>query len=270
MTILRSVPLALTLLAASSAGAQPGGEPAPAAPETAGGTSARAGEVEETEGESRAPARVFTDPARRTGFTTGLRLGVGVPFGEAGQDAAGVTRDLGDLTSWRAPLWLDVGYTPAAGLTLGIYGQLGVGGVGDACVVDCDWTDLRLGAQAELRFLPGALVDPWLGVGLGYEWLSYRQLLTTQVTDATGATRDATVRATERFAGPELLLQGGVDFQVENALRIGPYAAATLGQYLTDSFECQPESDVCPSGSSVDGAAFHAWISVGLRGAYTP
>jgi hypothetical protein len=223
-------------------------------------------------------AAVPTDPAHRTGFTTGLRLGVGIALGRAGEaDLGGVSsdvqvaqRDLSDLTSWRAPVWLDVGYSFSGAFTVGAYAQVGVGGNGDACVGDCDWSDIRVGAQAELRLLPGAPVDPWLGVGLGYEWLSYRQLVSGSVPDAQGELVDINVRATETFGGPELLLQGGIDFQVEDALRVGPYASATLGQYLTDSYSCQPSTPACPSGSSVEGAAFHSWIGFGLRGAYTP
>jgi hypothetical protein len=197
-------------------------------------------------------------PERRTGFTTGLRLGVGVPFGKAGRDAiAGSDRNLNDLTPWRAPVWVDVGYSLTGAMTLGAYGQVGTGGTSDSCPGDCDWSDIRVGAAMEWRFLPGAAVDPWLGIGLGYEWLSYRVLASVG-------------RATERVGGPELMLHGGVDFQVEDALRIGPYASATLSQYLTDTFSCQPATDLCPADGSIDGAAFHSWIGIGLRGAYTP
>jgi hypothetical protein len=66
------------------------------------------------------------------------------------------------------------------------------------------------------------------------------------------------------------LLQGGIDFQVEDALRVGPFLSATLAQYVTDSYSCQPSVPMCPSGGSIEGAAFHSWIGVGLRGAYTP
>jgi hypothetical protein len=209
-------------------------------------------------------------PEHRTGFTTGLRLGVGVPLGKAGQDFAGAERDLSDLTSWRAPIWIDAGYSPSGATTIGAYMQVGVGGNGDSCIADCDWSDIRVGASAEWRLLPGAAVDPWLGIGLGYEWLSYRVLISAMVEDADGVLQTVRGRATERFGGPELMLHGGVDFQVDDALRIGPYASATVSQYLTDSYSCQPETDLCPEDGSIDGAAFHSWIGVGLRGAYTP
>jgi hypothetical protein len=210
-------------------------------------------------------------PEHRTGFTTGLRLGVGVPLGKAGQDIlTGDERDLSELTSWRAPIWIDVGYSPSGSTTLGAYMQVGVGGNGDACIADCDWSDIRIGASAEWRLLPGAAADPWLGVGLGYEWLSYRVLISAMVADANGVLQTVRGRATERFGGPELMLHGGVDFQVDDALRIGPYASATVSQYLTDSFRCQPQTDLCPEDGSIDGAGFHSWIGVGVRGAYTP
>lgn len=268
--------LSLTLLVAAGANAQ-----APAsAPIQLGGSASLSAEGDAASGSAQAPAAVELDPGQqgqvaiapehRTGFSTGLRLGVGVPLGKAGQDLFGAGRDLGDLTPWRMPVWLDVGYALSGALTIGAYAQVGAGGVGDACAGDCDWSDARLGVQAEWRFAPGAPVNPWLGAGLGYEWLSFRQLLVGQVPDGMGGMETVTGRATEHFAGPELTLQGGVDFQVEDALRIGPYASATASQYVTDSFSCTPANELCPDGGSIHGAAFHSWIGVGLRGAYTP
>lgn len=274
MRTLRLMPLSLSLLA-TAASAQ---APAPAQPPAPSDAPAAPLPPADPAGTSEAgvaldpvqQSHVGVAPEDRTGFSTGLRLGFGVPLGKAGQDPFGAERDLGDLTPWRAPVWLDVGYALSGALTLGGYAQVGVGGVGDACVGDCDWSDIRVGAEAELRFAPGAAVNPWLGVGLGWEWLSFRQLVSGEVPDDMGGTEPATGRVAETFGGPELLLQGGIDFQVEDALRIGPYASATMGQYLTDSFNCTPETDLCPEGSSIDGSAFHSWIGVGLRGAYTP
>jgi hypothetical protein len=265
------LPSSLALLAPTVAGAQPASSPAPA-PIAASAEVAPAPappEAAALEGEASAPARVFVDPARRSGFTTGLRLGAGLPVGKAGRDPLDAERSLSDLATWRAPVWVDVGYSFGA-LTLGLYAQVGVGGTGDACLADCDWSDIRFGLSGELRLAPGALVDPWLGVGFGYEALSYRTLFNATITDEAGEQRNVSIRATERFVGPELLLHGGVDFQVEDALRVGPFAAVSLGQYTSDSFDCTPDNPVCPSGNSIDGAALHGWISFGVRGAYTP
>jgi hypothetical protein len=214
--------------------------------------------------------RVPIDPAHRSGFTGGLRLGLGVPVGKAGESALGAQRDLGDLTPFSVPVWVDVGYAFTGRMTLGAYGQVAIGSTGDACQGDCDWSSVRIGAEAELRFAPGEPVDPWLGVGVGYEWLTFRTLQDVDIPDGTGATTTVPMRATERLGGPELTLQGGLDFQAEDALRLGPYIAASAGPYLTDSYTCEPVSNLCPSGNSVDGGAFHSWLSIGLRGAYTP
>ena len=221
----------------------------------------------------------------RTGFEAGLRVGATLPVGKAGRDAFGVGRDLKDLTAWRAPVWIDVGYHFSDVMTFGAYAQIGVGGNGDACERlqssgaemaelrggDCDWSDIRLGAHGQWRLAPGAAVDPWLGLGLGYEWLSYRTALIADITDpATGNTQAVALRIAERLGGPELLLQGGIDFQVDDSLRIGPYASATFGKYLGDEYDCGIVTADCPAGSSVEGPAFHSWLGLGLRGAYAP
>jgi hypothetical protein len=261
MKLLRSMPAAFVLLTAGTAAAE-----TPRDPELDAAKGAK-GDADPTLDSDL--ERVAAE--RRTGFTTGLRLGAGIPLGKAGRDALeGRERDLSDLVEWRAPVWVDVGYSLTGSLTLGAYGQMGTGTTGSSCVGDCDWSDVRVGAEAEWRLSPGAAVDPWLGVGLGYEWLSYRVLASVDIPDGMGNVVTATGRATERFGGPELLVHGGIDFQVEDALRIGPYASATLSQYLTDSFSCQPATDLCPADGSIDGPALHSWIGVGVRGAYTP
>jgi hypothetical protein len=269
MRTLRLMPLSFSLLITAAASAQapaPSEPPPPPAPASAESAAAADGVAIDPVQQSRVPI----DPAERTGFTTGLRLAVGMPLGKAGEDPFGAERDLNDLTPWRAPVWVDLGYALSGSLTIGAYAQVGVGGVGDSCAGDCDWSDTRLGAEAEWRFLPGAPVNPWLGVGLGWEWLSFRQLISVTMEDEMGEMVTQTGRVSETFGGPELMLHGGLDFQVEDALRIGPYASATVSQYLTDSFSCTPPTELCPPDDSIAGSALHSWIGVGLRGAYTP
>jgi hypothetical protein len=272
MRLSRLLP-SLVLLAPTAARAQPAAPLAPAPAEVAAAMEpppvASTPEEAPLEGEASVPPRVFVDAAHRSGFTSGLRLGAGLPIGAAGRDALDAERTLSDLAPWRAPVWVDVGYSLGA-LTLGVYAQVGVGGTGDACLADCDWSDIRFGISGELRLAHGAVVDPWIGLGLGYEALSYRTLFSATVTDDMGQASTVSVRATERFVGPELLVHGGLDFQVEDALRVGPFAALSLGQYTSDSYDCTPDNPACPSGSSVDGGALHGWISFGVRGAYTP
>jgi hypothetical protein len=225
------------------------------------------------------PPTEQTPPEFRPGFEGGLRLGLGLPVGKAGQGADGVERDLSDLTEWRAPFWVDIAYRVSKVSSYGVYAQFGVGKTGDGCQGNCDWSDIRVGAQGQWRLNPDGSVDPWLGLGLGYEWLSYQTLTLIDVGIIDEETGNQTLianRTTELIGGPELMLQGGLEFRVEDSLVIGPFVTASLGQYLGDSYKCDAPIDLteslapCPGGSAVEGSGFHSWIGLGLAGRYSP
>lgn len=288
----------LTLLSALEASAQgtqatPAAEPAAAPPSDAPTAPARQGELRlgldasanpeggaasgELTGSSDPAAdgggatSTGATPRSRPGFETGLRLGLGVPLGKGGRDLLGGERNLNDLTSWRAPLWIDVGYRFSPVTTFGAYAQLGVGGNGDSCAGECDWSDLRIGVQGQWRLAPGSAVDPWIGLGLGYEWLSFRTLLRVPLPDPEpDEPADVPVRAAELLGGPEVTLQAGLDFRVEDSFSVGPYASATLGQYLSAGIKCDPADFGCVEAPSIDGSGLHSWLGIGLRGSYAP
>jgi hypothetical protein len=203
------------------------------------------------------------------GFEAGLRVGIGLPVGKAGDSALGEGRKLGDLVAWRAPVWVDVAYRVSPSASYGLYGQIGFGASGDLCPDGgkCDWSDLRLGVQGLWRINPGGDTEPWLGLGLGIESLNLQDA-ESRVDEDSGEA--FTVRVKENLLGPELLLQAGLGLRVDKWLQLGPYAAASLGTYLGDRYECEFQIPVvCPSGS-VNGSAFHAWLGVGLAGRYSP
>jgi hypothetical protein len=72
----------------------------------------------------------------------------------------------------------------------------------------------------------------------------------------------------ETLGGPELTVQAGLDFELEPGLGLGPYVSGSVGQYLSDSYDC--DGVACPTGSDVQGSATHAWLGVGVRGSYSP
>jgi len=245
------VPLGCGLCWGSSALAQDNSPAVPAAPESP---------AVDANAAPPATAREFIP-----GFEAGLRLGIGLPLGSAGRSALGEERKVGDLVTWRTPVWVDVAYRVSPVASYGLYGQIGVGGTGDACPGRCDWSDLRVGAQGKWRFNPGANVDPWLGLGVGFESLNFQ-------TFAVGRDQEGTAfvfQATERLMGPELLLQGGLALLVADALQLGPYVSASVSSYVGDHYTCSTDL-ACPGGSSVDGSGFHAWLGVGLSGSYSP
>jgi hypothetical protein len=202
------------------------------------------------------------------GFEAGLRIGIGLPVGNAGDSQFGGERKLGSLATWRAPVWVDVAYRVSPGASYGLYGQIGFGPAGDLCTdgLHCDWSDLRLGVQGLWRISPGADAEPWLGLGLGVESLNFQEIGLS--VDESGFAFGTRLR--ENLIGPELLLQAGLNLRVDKWLQLGPYASASLGTYLGNSYECELEpQSVCPS-SSISGSAFHAWLGLGIAGRYAP
>jgi hypothetical protein len=208
-------------------------------------------------GESSGPVSESLAGRFQGGFRSGFSLGLG---------KAGNSVDVKDIAQWRAPFWLDVGYRISEPFWLGVYGQLGVGPNGDACAGACNWNDLRLGAQIVWHTAPGAGSEGWLGLGVGYEWLS---VYSVQVLDVpiSEDVPELGVRTSRTVGGPELLLQAGWDIKLEPNLAVGPYVAASFGKYLSgDGFFC----DIADVDCDISGDATHAWLGAGLRGTYAP
>jgi hypothetical protein len=127
----------------------------------------------------------------------------------------------------------------------------------------CSFHGLRLGANAHYHFgAPGASIDPWLGGGFGYEWLSQGFFL-----EARGEEGDAGVT----YHGFEFLnVQGGVDFPVSDSAAFGPFIAATLASYRTASLSCTGSGcgDEEWTGAGIDETALHSWVYIGVRGTF--
>jgi hypothetical protein len=179
----------------------------------------------------------------------GLRLGYGIPMGDAINGAA-----LSDSLAGQIPIWLDVGYQPSPSFMLGIYFSYGFGilasDVSDQCDqsnISCRISDIRLGLQAQYNFAPRKGTNPWLGVGVGYEWLSgkYDDAVTT-------------------YHGWELpMLQGGIDFGGDSGgSTIGPFVAFTMSTYSKYKVK---QGSLADSGD-IPETASHNWIFLGLRG----
>ena len=59
-------------------------------------------------------------------------------------------------------------------------------------------------------------------------------------------------------------VQLGGDFTVASVLRLGPFAAATLGDYSTASFA----ANGARTAGGIEDQALHSWFMIGLRGQY--
>lgn len=236
------------------------------------------------------PEPPTTAPVRVGSLETGFRSGLGIAVGGAGDFADGTKKAMSDLVSSRIPLWLDLNYRWSEQQTLGLYGQFGLGGDGEACQAGCNSSDLRVGLQSQWHFGNPSASHVWFGVGLGYQWLNVRNTEEVALDDSNALIDLSGLSAEERAAlgsfgvqrseslhGPELLLQGGYDFAAGGGLSVGPYVSATLSTYLADSQECfgLPSDNealgelLCPALPS-ENSALHAWLGFGLRGTYAP
>ena len=201
-----------------------------------------------------------------------LRTGFGLPLGSyADVRTIATFRDtnvnsLADDTYGAIPLWLDVGYRLAPSWMIGVYAMAGLvlpktaesvnplaGGCPES--LDCSAFGLRLGVQGQYRFLPGEPLDPWLGLGVGYEliWSNLNGELFAQPIDASTS-----------HAGPDLLhLQGGLDVALGDGLSLGPFLSVSAMRYTTCSAELNGDDADC----ELDEQSWHGWLMLGARGA---
>jgi outer membrane protein W len=184
----------------------------------------------------------------------GLRLGYAVPSGKVSGDTtvAGVTNPgekLSDGISGQIPIWIDAGYMVTPNVLVGLYGQYGFAQVKNCDTgASCSAHDIRVGVQGQYHIMPDQGVDPWLGLGFGYESLGISE-------SAGGLSVDGSLTGWEF-----LNLQGGVDFQVADAVTVGPFLSFSLDQYSSRKFG--------DTSTDFDSKALHEWITFGAKGTF--
>ena len=178
----------------------------------------------------------------RRGIAMALRTGWGIPQGQLFEGFDLATASVGIV-----PVWLDLGYRFTDNLEVGIYAQYAFSIVRH-CTGDlpCNASDVRFGFQVHWYFRVHDTIDPWVGIGAGFE--IYDE-------DVAGMTR--------RFGGYEFVnLQLGVDFSLGHHFGLGPFASWSLGKFTgvqrgpTDSR--LHDFDILERG-------LHSWLVLGLR-----
>jgi hypothetical protein len=193
------------------------------------------------------------------GLELGGRIGYGFPFGDLQAEPADSGAALKHTVRGVAPLWLDLGYRLIPELMLGAYLQTGFGFLGheladacDASDADCSIFDLRLGIQLQYHPLPDEQLDPWVGAGFGYEWL-------------TQSRRDAAADVTITHRGWEFLnLQAGLDFSPRAGVGVGPFASWSFARFDTTTISSSNDA----ISLDIDEPALHHWLVVGVRGTF--
>jgi hypothetical protein len=188
----------------------------------------------------------------------GLRSGYAVPFGKATADAS---KDMNQGIRAAIPIWIDLGQRVTPNIFVGLNAQYGFGFVGDDLRTTCDKDNascsthsIRAGLEAHYHFLPSDSLDPWLGLGFGYEWWTLS--ISSQGQDES-----------QTASGPELAnFQLGLDWKPdpESITAVGPFASFSLGEFLGVS--CSGSS-ACPA---VNDKSIHNWFVIGVRGVLGP
>jgi len=187
-------------------------------------------------------------------FHLALRGGYGAPLGEISDGvplASDTSRPVPVGVSGMIPIQLDFGYMVSRKVLLGLYAQYGVAFYTDCG--NCSGNDLRFGLQIQYHFVPDKKLDPWLGLGLGYEFLRAREH------DAEGGHTASFSAHGFEFAN----LQAGLDIALGKAFSLGPFVGFSLGQFM--SSKTRPPGAPEPSYSSIDDPALHMWLEPGLK-----
>jgi len=191
------------------------------------------------------------------------RTGVAVPFGTVDSNKYD---ELSDLVGAQFPLVLDVGVRVARALFLGAFLGGSIGGAGgdmsaacSASGMSCYSTTLHAGFQLQVHTRGGKNADPWLGYGLGYEWLHMA-----------GSSSDRTTAYS--FRGIELLqLAFGIDFRLNERWVMGPFISYSIGQFGHMSYSSSGKDSPSQSQEqSLSNAGTHEWFGIGVRVGVNP
>ena len=193
-----------------------------------------------------ATGRTASNPSRIHGLEFGVRAGYG--FGLINGEGSGDPPDFYRISKL-IPLWADLGYRIHPNWYVGALFQFGIAQGLEGCKYfapppSCSGNDLRFGVNVHYHFRPNRKLDPWVGVGAGYEIAHLKFTFP----------RD---NLSVKFSGFEFVnLQLGVDYRVFSAVAIGPFVAFTMAQY-SDEF-----------ANTTGSNKLHGWLMLGIRGAF--
>lgn len=199
-----------------------------------------------------APTAASEVPGR---FFLGARLGYGLPMGALLKDDNGQRVNMSEGISGQLPIWLDIGYMVTPNVLVGGYLKYGYGLVKDCPAgSSCSINNWNVGAQAQFHLAPTDDINPWLGLGIGYEVLSISESRSGQENSSS-------------LTGYEyLVLQGGLDFKAARGIGIGPFMSFSLAQYTDMGTEVSGRSISIEIPS--EQTAMHEWLLLGIRGAF--
>ena len=182
----------------------------------------------------------------------GFRSGFTLPLGNLDNEGGGTA--LSDLFNGFIPLTADLGFRFTPNLYVGLTGTYAFGITKCVAGASCSGHDVALGLDVRYHALPGEQIDPWVGIGSGYEWLS-------ETVAGPGSTADIGAKGFEF-----LHLQLGADFSMTPNLKVGPFVQLGLAQYSSEDLTLNGT----PQPSTLNNKAIHELLTFGLRVAFLP
>ncbi|HSN92475.1 MAG TPA: hypothetical protein VLS93_14685 [Anaeromyxobacteraceae bacterium] len=184
----------------------------------------------------------------------GVRFGLALPSGDLEAEAP-----VGDLVDRALPVGLEVGWRFFDHLTVGIHGQYAFGTVDAALQRDCDLfgstcsvSAIRAGIHARWALRPDAGIDPWFGLGMGYEWLR-------------NTVKNGPLEATLAYRGFEWArAEVGLDVHL-GRFAVGPWLSFGMGLFTHRTLDL-PDTSVT---EKVANDAAHGWFEGGVRVLFT-
>jgi opacity protein-like surface antigen len=204
----------------------------------------------------------------------GLRAGYAIPAGEAYEQSGFGTFAQKDLVKGAIPLQLDASWRFTPALSAGLYVTYGFGQAGSKLKEMCSTpgasctnpTTLSYGVQAAYGFQTGGSIEPWIGLGAGIQQASFKVKGFIYGLSSVAPPVPLMSDLSGTLRGWEGRLEGGADFRVGSALRVGPVLTVGFGQYRVEDVSISALGTVAAGG--VDSPKTHELITIGLRGTY--
>ncbi len=193
----------------------------------------------------------FAQDEYESGFgELSLNAGFALPLGSAVNNI-----NESDVINFAVPFGIAVGYRIAGAVFLGATFTYGPFGTPSSTTLatcattgtSCHSSDYRVGFTVQWHPLGSRGLDPYVGIGAGYEWL---------IVDVSGGGTDLTAQY-NGFTWVDVPL--GVDFRLSKDIRLGPYLDFAMGQYRNASVTYGGVSQLIPE------RAIHFWLSAGVR-----
>jgi hypothetical protein len=199
-----------------------------------------------------------TAPEARAQFALDAKVAYAIPTGSVWAGSPWNPRwPMTKVWTGAIPVEVAGRYRFSPNLSAGVYFQWGpafVTATGFDQIAGSFGWDMRIGAEIVYAFTPGRSMNPWFGLGTGWEWTQY------------AGTKAGSAASVTMNGWEYLNVQTGLDFALSKGVGLGPYAAFLGGNY----------SGIVASGSSTGwggsvelaSRAFHGWFQIGVKGTW--